>query len=242
VAHLHGVFLETQELPKEPLSSWTLEPSEDSARSHIRALRIDDQDHILLLNGCGTKTQAKMLNRRLFEFEIVQSQHLPRPQYDTHVFLSPPKGEDLERCVQICVELGLRSLSFFSSDHNANASQLKLGRLKRIAISSCEQSLNPWIPELNDLSQMNLSTALAKAKSMNSYIIGFDEDLADKKDFFSPKKPTKNHVIFIGPEGGWSEKERSLLKDQADECASLGPIILKVPTALCASLSVLKSV
>ena len=68
--------------------------------------------------------------------------------------------------------------------------------------------------------------------------------------FFDPggvsykKHPTEPEIrsigLFVGPEGGWDEKEISLAKETGFKIVSLGPLILRAETAaLLASFAVL---
>ena len=45
-------------------------------------------------------------------------------------------------------------------------------------------------------------------------------------------------AVFIGPEGGWIDNERSCLAASGWKSASLGPLILRAETAACAALAV----
>jgi RsmE family RNA methyltransferase len=47
--------------------------------------------------------------------------------------------------------------------------------------------------------------------------------------------------VMIGPEGGWSETERTLLQNER-KSVSLGPLILRAETAAIYALSVVGSV
>ena len=45
-------------------------------------------------------------------------------------------------------------------------------------------------------------------------------------------------AVLIGPEGGWTDAERALLNSSGWVAASLGPLILRAETAVCAALAV----
>lgn len=241
MAHLHGVFLEHQPLHQHVGESWFLQKEETAAAMHIKALRLKSGDELFLLNGKGAKTKVKLLDHKTLEFCTTANENAKRPNVSVDVFLSPPKSDDLEQCIQICVELGVQRLHLFKSDHSTYLSDLKLGRLKRIAQSSCEQSLNPWIPEIVDATETSLGEMIKLSQNLAESVLVFDENLAEKDRFFNVTPGPKSFAFFVGPEGGWSTYERKMMESSQIHRASLGPIVLRVPTALCAALSVLRS-
>ncbi len=241
MGNLHGVFLESQKPSNKIGEIWRIDENEEAAINHIRALRLKSGDTFVALNGHGLKVITKIIDQKIMQLETLEHTQISMPKVSADIFLSPPKGDDLDRCIQICVELGVRRLHLFSSDHCAQKSALKLGRLKRIAQSSCEQSLNPWLPEIIDEGTDGLGAMLKKAQGESSSVLVFDELLASTEPFFRIKHTSTSFAFFIGPEGGWSKAEREQFQFHNITRASLGAIVLKVPTALCAGLSVLRS-
>ncbi len=50
--------------------------------------------------------------------------------------------------------------------------------------------------------------------------------------------PGESVALLIGPEGGWIDAERSRLAESGWTPASLGPLVLRAETAVCAALAV----
>jgi RsmE family RNA methyltransferase len=48
-------------------------------------------------------------------------------------------------------------------------------------------------------------------------------------------------VIAVGPERGWSARERTLLRDAGFRCVHLGERVLRVETACVASISLVRA-
>lgn len=237
MGHLHGVFLESvSELPRA--GEWQLPADEASAKAHLKALRLKNGDQVNLMNGRGRLCTAKILDNRQWGFEALSLETITRPEPQLDVYLSPPKGDDLDRTVQICVELGVKRLVLFKSEHSAHKSALKAGRLNRIAQSSCEQSLNPWLPLIEVDFDKSLPQFLQNAEGQ---LLVCDEMLAGRAPFYRPSSELSKYSVFVGPEGGWSEREREIFRNKKVQSAALGPVVLKVPTALSVVLGILRS-
>jgi 16S rRNA (uracil1498-N3)-methyltransferase len=54
-------------------------------------------------------------------------------------------------------------------------------------------------------------------------------------------RPSRELVLAIGPEGGWSPRDRELLQAAGFEGMRLGPRILRTETAGIAAIAVLQS-
>lgn len=238
MGHSHAVFLEWQKFSDS--LEWSLDEQEQSAKSHIKALRVKNGDHLLFLDGKGHVLESEILDSKNLRFKTLNhfNKEFYAPSID--VYLSAPRGDDLERSIQICVELGVKRLHLIHTDHCAHTSPPNLGRLVRVAQSSCEQSLNAWMPEIRNAFDENFDLLLEKAKG-ESHAVVFDEILADQKSpSFRVTRPAERYSIFVGPEGGWSTRERNHFDTHKIERASLGPTVLKVATALCVGISLLR--
>lgn len=240
MAHLHGVFLDWQSLPTA--ERWTLGEQETSARAHLKALRIKNQDHVIFLDGKGHHLIAEVQDSRQLSFQTIRRESFRQRRPEVTVYLSAPRGDDLDRCIQASCELGVQKLVLFRSDHSAHTTTPNSGRLVRIAQASCEQSLNPWLPAIDIEFDKNLKALMNEATAKKLTTLVCDEVLADGiGTWHAPPKADQALAIFIGPEGGWSDNERTHFDTIASaQRIGLGPTVLKVPTALTAILSILR--
>jgi RsmE family RNA methyltransferase len=53
--------------------------------------------------------------------------------------------------------------------------------------------------------------------------------------------PPRSLTMLIGPEGGWSATERSLMSEKGARAVSLGPHVLRTETAAVTGLTVLQT-
>jgi 16S rRNA (uracil1498-N3)-methyltransferase len=57
-----------------------------------------------------------------------------------------------------------------------------------------------------------------------------------------PERSLDNRVsVLVGPEGGWTDRERSLAHEAGWRSVSLGPAILRTETAAIAALAVINA-
>lgn len=145
---------------------------------------------------------------------------------------SSRRGWILEKAV----ELEARSIIFFQAEHSQGRIPEK-GKEKwnEALISAAKQCGNTWLP--------TIETASGGIKGVVQHAAGFEHRLVlwekqSKESLLDPSKYDKGHsIVVIGPEGGLSENEISILKNADFNPLSLGSSILRWETAalLCMS-------
>ena len=115
-----------------------------------------------------------------------------------------------------------------------NAERIRQDRLQAHAVEAAEQCGGTFVPEVAELQK--LSSVLARWPE-DRQIMFCDETLAGAAETLRAARGRK-WAVLIGPEGGFSEQERTRLR--AMPCAhpvSLGPRILRADTAAVAALT-----
>lgn len=115
----------------------------------------------------------------------------------------------------------------------------KVERWQQIAESAAKQSKRMLIPSVHPV--MTFKDALAWAKEMDVRLIPYElaQGIAETKALLSEIRPGQSIGIFIGPEGGFEEKEIEAAIDAGVSTITLGKRILRTETAGLAILSVL---
>ncbi len=130
-----------------------------------------------------------------------------------HLFQSFPKNPKSELIVKSSVALGVNSIRFWGSERSVikveKLNEKKLERLTKIAIEESQISFNPVLPDIFILQEKDLESII------NEYYAKFDAifylDIhGETLNNFSPDIFSANRdiAIFIGPEGGFSPKEK----------------------------------
>jgi 16S rRNA (uracil1498-N3)-methyltransferase len=143
--------------------------------------------------------------------------HDPEPAPRITVAFALVKGERPELVVQKLTELGVDVIVPFLAERSVvrwdpERADRNAERLRRVAIEAAMQSRRTWLPEVAEVATFAAVAALpgAARADMDGTPPGLD-------------RPT----LLIGPEGGWSEEERSAMP----AAVGLGPGVLRAETA-----------
>lgn len=166
----------------------------------------------------------------------------PTPQtkrnYHLHLAIAPTKQIDrIEWMIEKAVEIGLDEISFIQCK-NSERTVVKTDRILKIVESAVKQSLQAFIPKVNELRP--LKEIIANASEDQKLIAHC---------YSSPKRAIKelsfagkSTLICIGPEGDFTEDEVGLSEKSGFIALSLGDNRLRTETAglyICQAASLL---
>jgi 16S rRNA (uracil1498-N3)-methyltransferase len=152
--------------------------------------------------------------------------------------LSIVKFDRFEWAVEKATELGVSRIvpvETMRTDQGLfEGAAKRVDRWRRIAHEAAEQSRRLAPPEIADPVRFaNVSAALLQ-KEANRFFL----EERPGAPMLMKVLTTAPIALFIGPEGGWTDAERAILSDSSWVAASLGRLILRAETAVCAALSV----
>ena len=208
--------------------------SEEESAHCVRVLRYEKGDEILLTDGRGSTYQARITNPhpRHCEFEIIsQEKQQKTHNIYLHIAIAPTKNIDrLEWMVEKCTEIGVDEITpllcRFSERKN-----LRNDRLEKIILSAAKQSLTPYLPKLNELTDFaSLMQKYGKeAQDMDKYIAHCYKD--EKRELKDALRKGRDVLILIGPEGDFSEQEVEQAIQEGFVPVGLGRSRLRTETA-----------
>jgi 16S rRNA (uracil1498-N3)-methyltransferase len=199
----------------------------------VRVLRYDRGDEILLTDGRGSTYHARITNPhpRHCEFEVLSQEKQEKTHnIYLHVAIAPTKNiERLEWMVEKCTEIGVDEITpllcRFSERKN-----LRNDRLEKIILSAAKQSLTPYLPKLNELTDFaTLMQQYGGNEYMDKYIAHCYKD--EKRELKDVLKKGRDVLILIGPEGDFSEQEVELAIANGFVPVGLGRSRLRTETA-----------
>ena len=161
-----------------------------------------------------------------------------------YLFQGLPKGDKMELIIQKAVELGVYEIIPVATKRavvklDAKKAEAKQKRWQSIAESAAKQSRRNIIPHIHEV--VKFGQAVDYAKNLDITLIPYElaEDMEKTKQIFETIQPGQSIGIFIGPEGGFDEKEVEAAKDAGFQVLTLGRRILRTETAGMMLLSVL---
>lgn len=213
-----------------------LDPEESHHCTHV--LRKKTGDVIAITDGQGRIYQAQIenLNKKKCTFSVQSFEEFLRPEHHIHIAIAPTKSSDrIEWFVEKAVEIGVDKISFIYSEHSERKF-LNLDRVKKKAKSAMKQSLRAYLPELAPLQTLH-DFLEQTSEYQNKFIAHLDNK--DSKHLADLAGKSEEYLILIGPEGGFSEGEVSLLKQQGYKAAKIGDYRLRTETAGIVACSIL---
>lgn len=154
------------------------------------------------------------------------------------------KGKKLEEVVETTAALGISQIIPFTAERSiAKRSNPDLtDKLHRIAMAACRQSRRTQVPEIHAVKN-GLDEALGCIQTQECHLVFLDE--AGGTDLVKVAwevDTTQSIALFIGPEGGWDDSERTRLHHSDARAASLGPRILRTELAPIVAVSLLERI
>jgi len=156
-----------------------------------------------------------------------------------------PKGDKLEWVIQKGTELGAYQFIPFISARSVvkwdeKKAEKKIERWQKIAKEAAEQSHRTVCPEIKN--PQNLKSLLKISEDYDYKLIAFEEEAKQGEARILSKTLTEmkkgQSLLFVfGSEGGLSEHEVSILRENDFLACGLGPRILRTETAPLYALS-----
>lgn len=220
----------------------------DDSRVHqIRdVLRMKTGDEIIVLDNTGLEYNVRLTNISVKEIvgEVIEKkQSESEPHTKITLFQSMLVREKFEFVLQKCTEIGVTRFVPVITERSIvrRAEKItgqKLARYESIITEAAEQSARGKIPLLN--SPIDLSQAASDLKGFDICLVGSTQKCRSLKNILRDSKSlTESIALFIGPEGGFSEKEIEFLESRAVQSFSLGKRILRTETAAVAASAII---
>ena len=238
---------------------------EDAAHI-VRVLRMKPADEILLCDAQGMdyKGVISSLRETSVDVDILQTWRCENePPIAVTLFQGLPKGDKMEWIIQKCVELGVSEIVPVATEFavakmaDQKSETKKLVRWNKISQEAAKQCGRGILPQVT--SSMNLKAAVARASTFDLVFVPYEKDAACQEHALrallekfkaqnsldstpaksAPAQSAPRVAFFIGPEGGFSEKEMDLFLEYAIPPISLGKRILRTETAGMVVLSIL---
>jgi len=226
-------------LPVSLTVGQTVELDENARRHVAQVLRLRVGDRVVLFNGEGGEYPATIVHTgkrsvqvRIDDFAAIDRESPLR----VHLGLGISKGERMDFALQKATELGVARITpLFTERVVVRLDDRRLGKRhdhwRGVIAAACEQSGRNRLPVLHD------------ALALDDWLAARDEA---SRLFLDPRAehslkdlpaPGADVALAIGPEGGFSARERDRIRQRQFTGVELGPRVLRTETAAMAALA-----
>lgn len=219
-----------------------------AAAAHlIRVLRLGVGDACVLFNGDGHDYDARIVaaDKRGAEVGIVDARVVGNESPLRIVLVQGiARGEKMDWILQKATELGVASLVPVSSERSevrlaGERAGKRLAHWRSVVVAACEQCGRARVPDVAAPQSLSDTVASLPADARRFLLDpAADTGIADLPQVAGQGPP---YVLAVGPEGGWSPRDRTVLADAGFTALRLGPRILRTETAGIAAIAALQS-
>lgn len=218
------------------------------SRHLLKARRTRIGDDVTAFDGEGNLWECRLeeADESGAGLTVLSRQRVPPPRCQIILAQALPKSNVMDRILQKATELGVWSVQPLITAHceakiTPSAYKSKISRWRKIAIESCKQSGNPFLPRiLAPMSLQDYSSGLSPGSGSLKLLASLDQNhIKQSNPLNLGDYPPTEAVWLIGPEGDLSEEEYALAYRHGFQPVSLGPNVLRVETAATVALGIL---
>lgn len=218
----------------------------------VNSLRIKEGEFVLcsiipFASSFDYKTRVFSVSKKEVRLSIEEESRANELDIDINLYQGLCKSDKFEFIIEKAVELGVHKIipldteyAVVKFDLNEKKINSKLDRFNKIAKSAAEQSKRHYIPEVSKPLNFDKIRNLDLSNSYNILFYENAKGIIDTRNYISEIKKDKKAInIFIGPEGGFSDKEIEEATSLGIKILTLGKRILRTETAAVTALSIL---
>ncbi len=216
-------------------------PGPDQTHYLLNVLRLKQGSEILIFNGRDGEWRAMIepQGRKRVSLTVTAQERRQPPPPDLLFCFAPLKAGRLDYLVQKAVEMGAGVIQPVITDHT-QVSTIGASRVRANIVEAAEQCGILAVPEYRDPVRL---AALLAGWDKRRRLVFCDEDANSDNPLRLLAKLDKSPLgVIIGPEGGFSDAERKMLRALPFVTAiPLGPRILRADTAAVAALALVQA-
>tara|TARA_Y100001936_G_C15815068_1_gene528663 strand:+ start:55 stop:756 length:702 start_codon:yes stop_codon:yes gene_type:complete len=208
--------------------------NKDQSKYLILVMRLNIDQEFSLFNKLGEwRSKIVSIDKGIVEFEVRKQIRQPNKEREIWLVFSPIKSNYFNFMLQKATELGVTKIFPIITERTI-VRKINEDRLHKIVTEASEQSNRLTLPSIEKIQK--LEKFLEHNKNIN--LIFGDLNTENKK--IELKDSSKPICILIGPEGDFSERERTkILEFKGVQSIKLNDNILRSETAVISSLSII---
>ncbi len=213
---------------------------DEEARHCSKVLRKKIGDIIQITDGVGHFYDARLTDiaPKKCQFEIINSMALNKPSFNIHIAIAPTKNIDrTEWFVEKAIEIGVNEISFLVTNHSER-NKINIDRINKKAVSAIKQSVRPYLPQINEIQK--IGSFLKSVNADQKFVAHLDE--SSPSYLSNVANHSRDYLVMIGPEGGFSNDEIDLILKNDFIPVRLGDHRLRTETAGVTACAILNSI
>lgn len=202
----------------------------------LRVFRMKKGSQFVVFDGSGVEfcVEIEEIEKKQIICNVLEENTGLKQNKRLTLVFSMIKKENMETILNMCTQLGVTNFIPILSERTVKTGW-NYERMEKIVSEAVEQAGFSAVPQIAK-EPKKLEKVLEKLKQEKENL-----DTLAVFDFDGVPLSSLRHLIsvdtiFIGPEGGWSEKERAIFKKYKVKSISLGQNVLRAETA-CVAIS-----
>lgn len=210
----------------------------------VKVLRLKPGDKVLLFDETSFEHVGKIveINKTDIRVEILTSSKV-NVESDTRITLLQgiPKGSKMDFIIEKATELGVTSIVPVVTERSQVRETNKALRWQRIAMEASKQCGRVAAPKIHEVIGFDDCGIYCNGSDLR--LICYEHCKSKLSDYIkNTSRPPINVIIFIGPEGGFSESEINLAAEWGFSAVGLGPRILRTETASVVAVALIQHI
>jgi 16S rRNA (uracil1498-N3)-methyltransferase len=195
----------------------------------FRARRLAVGDRVRVVDGAGRARWSRVarIDRATAFLTLGEPAPDNEPEVSLTLLVPTLRPERASWLVEKATETGVAAVRFLNTERAPrDFGEGTIARLRRVAAAAVEQCHRALLPEVtgpHDWGELAELTA-DEARDGGRWVL----DTASAEGW---GEAAASSALLIGPEGGWSERERGALRDTGWRAVGLGPRVLRAETA-----------
>lgn len=263
---MHHIFINENEIDL-PSKSIVIDSDSENYNHLVKSLRIEKGETVLcsvdgFVYPYDYRAVVKDINSESINLSIEENVVANELPIIINLYQGITKFDKLEFIIEKTVELGVYSINPVATEYciakiEDKKIDKKIDRFNKISKSAAEQSKRHIIPKVNEpISFKQMIENIKDLKcdenksTIKTYNLLFYENAVGMiktkekigeivKNLINKNNDKIEVNVIIGPEGGFSEKEISVAKENGVDILSLGDRILRTETATITAISIL---
>jgi len=217
---------------------------EEVANHLVRVMRLREGDGCVLFNGDGHDYSATLVEsgKREARVQVTAAQPVDNESpLPVTLLQGIARGEKMDLILQKATELGVQAIVPVNAERtevklDPARAEKRLAHWRSVVVSACGQSGRARVPSVAPPQSVQEA-----ARAMPGAALKLTLDPQGEHRLSTLESAPGGVVIAIGPEGGWSPRDRQALAAAGFQGLQLGPRILRTETAGLAAIAALQA-